>query len=384
MRCYLAIMLALGGALASTGCGEAEERDGNQPVGTGGAQGQGGTFATGGTPGAGGIEGPGGSGGTGGAGGSVEESDMRLLTPHLVGYVNARAVEEARTFLRTFTGGVPLTTRRFFEAFPDDFDFIYVLVDATEGAVGMHLPVNRPEIPGTGITWSYSADDEFGHGSDRLRSVIAMRQTGGPPHHETMHHWAAYLRDPSLGFGIGDDRSHWGWAGVNGALGGFDPKTLRCLEPADAEPPCTPQDGGSTTYVIDSFGTNVNWRGYGDLELYLMGVLDAEEIEPIPVLRGVRNAEVVSGKRHVTADALDYVTIDDIIGLYGRRAPAAPEDRAFRGAFVLVTEEPPTQEAIEAADAWARSFGCENPEDSTHCFNDMARHLATMDTRIEH
>ena len=98
--------------------------------------------------------------------------------------------------------------------------------------------------------------------------------------HEIGHYWGVFL-DTSFGFGVGttyNSRVHWGYAGVNGILGGFDPTTLSCQTPLGAAPmDCEPTANGRYRYSVESFSPGGNDLPYALLELYLMGLAAADE-----------------------------------------------------------------------------------------------------------
>lgn len=372
-------LVALLGSIVLAGCGE-EERErsptaqaGGDGGGAGGAGGEGG-------------EGGGGSGGEGGAGGGVggeggaggfPAPEVRQLTPRLAGIVDARAADDVREKLFQ-TDGVDLIhpLNRFYETFPNVFDFVFFLTEAEgSSAVGVHVPINRPAIPGTGIDWAYS---DRRSPSATLRSAIALRLgSNGPTLHEVAHHWAVNLSS-EFGFSGG----HWGYAGVAGQLGGFDPESLFCQTPEGARPPCEPDDDGSTTYLVDNFGLVANGGDsvpYAPLELYLMGLVPPEEVPPIPVFVDVlENTRLPGSIRAIRAQSMRTVTIEDIIEVHGPRALATEAERSLRAAFVLVTAEEPTAEQIELADGWAAMFGCHGADRWLLCFEEATQGLATM------
>src|SRR5262249_26522351 len=125
----------------------------------------------------------------------------------------------------------------------------------------------------------------------RVRGVIGIPYEPGafpPLPHETLHYWAVDL-DDRFGFGVGLDASssypsHWGYASINGILGGFDGSTLRCQTPAGAMPPnCTAQSGGRIRYVTGPFAPQSNsFRGvpFAPIELYLMGLVPKTDVPP--------------------------------------------------------------------------------------------------------
>jgi hypothetical protein len=182
------------------------------------------------------------------------------------------------------------------------------------------------------------------------------------------HHWGVYL-DESLGFGDdfeGGYASHWGTASVHGVLGGFDGSTLRCKTPAGAEPPdCTAEPDGRVHYVVGRFSPlsgSAFDLSYAPLELYLMGLVSADEIpqtytiltdaapEPLEV-------DPTTGDMTIDASGVTEVSVDDIIAEEGPRALYADDERTFTVAVVLLTATKASDEMLEAASPWAESFG---------------------------
>lgn len=265
--------------------------------------------------------------------------------------------------------------KRFYEVFPDEFDFVFFFVESEGLTYGIHVLVNRPAIPGTGIRWSYRDPNVP---AEKLRSAIVLRLgNNGPTLHELAHHWAVELPS-SMGF----MPPHWGYAGVNGQLGGFDPDSLECENPPGAKPPCEPDDDGPTSYVVDSFGLNANGGDsipYAPLELYLMGLLPPEEVPDVPIFEGIETSlPLQDGRRLFRARGPRIVTIDDIIAVHGLRPLATEEERHFRAAFVLVTSEQPTLDQIRQADNWVAVFACQKPNARLYCFDDATHGLATI------
>jgi len=386
MRPWLGLV-ALACGLLLGACGNDEESGpnggGGGEAGTTGFAGAGGDGGGGGEGGTGRDEAPGGSGGEGGAGGSGGSGGapgpVRRLTPRLAAIVDPVAEEAVHRQLGDDPGyylGYPLSL--FYEVFPDDFDFVFFFAEFEGPVAGVHIARNRPAIPGTGIDHPHT--DPI---ADKLRSVIALQlDSNGPTLHEMLHHWAVYL-SPSLGF----QGSHWGYAGVRGQLGGFDPESLVCAKPEGARPPCDPDDeDGTTTYIVDSFGLVANGGDsvpYAPLELYLMGLIPADEVPDVPILVDVVSDErLPDGRRAIRARELRTVTIDDIIAVHGERPLAGAEDRHFRVAFVLVTAEEPTDAQVQLADRWVRMFSCEDPTRFVLCFEEATQGLATVDVML--
>ncbi|HWV37885.1 MAG TPA: hypothetical protein VN033_05345 [Vulgatibacter sp.] len=352
-------------------CGGGVERDGAAAVQPGGSGGGGGGGSGG--DGEGGTGGAGGSGSEGGAGGSAV-GDVRRLTPRLAGIVDPLAAAGIRGKLYlTDDADVFHSLHRFYEVFPDEFDFVVFMTEVGyPPAVGVYTTVNREAMPSIGRKWKIA--DQRSPSRRVLGAISQKYGSAGPTLHEIAHHWAAWLSN-DLGFSQG----HWYYAGVNGILGGFDPETLFCEAPEGARPPCEPDFDGFTSYVVDDFGRFGNFVRYAPLELYLMGLVPPEEVPPTPILREVEsNTELPDGRRRIRARSLSTVTIEDIIEHHGLRPLATAEERTLRVAFVLVTEEEPTEEQIETADGFVQVVSCEKPVDWTYCFGDATRGLASM------
>jgi len=190
-----------------------------------------------------------------------------------------------------------------------------------------------------------------------------------PIHHETMHQWAVYL-DASFGFDTASH--HWGTAGTLGVLGGFDPDSL--------------VDHGDGTYTVDRFelsGGTWTTTPYSSIELYLMGLLAADEVEPIPVLI---NPVITDGSSPTTVTVkseLQTVTVDDIIQTHGNRMPdASSAQKEFKGAFVIVSERMLTPAELAYVDGRARALETTTPNEMLS-FPAATRGLGSMRTKLD-
>ena len=119
-------------------------------------------------------------------------------------------------------------TRRFYEHFDDDFDFLVFVVNLYHGdydnpdSAPSYFVSTHNDVRGVGRP--ISSDNRWPHGLQGVvvhgvvsfsvdsRSIIHT----GPMLHELMHRWANSVT-PSSGSG-----RHWGFSSANGTLGGFD------------------------------------------------------------------------------------------------------------------------------------------------------------------
>ncbi len=288
--------------------------------------------------------------------------------------------------------------RLFYEYFKDEYDFLFFISpDELDVKLdGLHETVHANTIPGTGVT-EFSPEQYYGSDGTLMSAiglVFRSAEQRPPFAHEVMHHWAQHL-DKSLGFGDdfqGGEASHWGTTSVNGVLGGFDATTLRCKTPLDAVPPgCTPEDSGRIHYVVDTFsplGSNfAPTRPYAPLELYMMGLLGAEEISQSTIILEDASPEPVdwdtsSGRMTVDASGISEVSIDDIIAVQGPRPLLPMERRSFRGALVVLSDTPAGSEFMALANSWAASFGGVDETAEWPSFETLTGGRARMDMRI--
>jgi hypothetical protein len=246
-------------------------------------------------------------------------------------------------------------TQRIYNEFPDAFDFIFVVnnesqIHAGANYYGLHTSVKNDTL-GLGMS-QFDLTANFGS-DDKLQGVMHLIDrstlTGGPSLHELMHRWGNYLTDVDGSMG-----GHWGFSSVGGQLGGWKAGTLRDL--------------GGGLYDVDgprgsSFGTFANGGNglpYGQLELYLMGMIGADELtDPIQVaVNPTFEGEGTNpGQGIFRASSIKTLSIQDIIRTEGERTPSvATSQKSFRALTVLVTPTMVTQEQLDQMDTSVELF----------------------------
>lgn len=162
--------------------------------------------------------------------------------------------------------------------------------------------------------------------------------TAGPSLHEIAHAWSAYLDGPvSLATQTGrTPTNHWGFTSVGGVLGGWDPDTLQILGDSEYRV-CGPTE-------LEDFapqGYANNNIAYSPLELYLMGLLPAEQVPHIRVATNPIVTEQQGSCVTFLADALEIVRIEDIIAANGLRLPSTDDSQKhFNIALAVISENP--------------------------------------------
>lgn len=318
------------------------------------------------------------------------------LRAHAVNIVDSESAAEIVRYVNGTSPELYHSAQVFFDHFADEYDFLYVFSDGpVDGATtsARFTPVRRPVIAGTGITRA-TTNTNYPSSATHLRGAIGVNFSAvgnGPTLHETLHYWSMFL-SPSFGFGRDRDQSfgaHWGVASVNGQHGGFDLDTLRCANPADAQPPrCMPDADGVTRITVGTFGPNANGgdsRPYAPIELYLMGLVTrAEAGGPFLVLDGAHfvSNDAMTHRMTFEITGSHTVSLDDIVRAHGERAPATAEERAFRSAFVVFSAAPVTSQRMDALERWASILGGDTPHAQLYSFERATGGRATMSTRL--
>ena len=253
----------------------------------------------------------------------------------------------------------------FYRSFADIYDLLYLFPTHGMGDYGGLSGTVFNDVSGIGRG---PTDIRALFGSTRLLNRQIIRPSIDMPLlHETMHHWGADMdalfHSDSYGY-------HWGYAGVDGQLGGFDPATLR--------------DNGDGTWAIaggSAYGYASDSHAYGPLELYIAGFTDTlGELPGIPVLV---NAVMQGGWSRIAADRVDHVSGADIVATYGpREPPPAAAQHHFNAAFCWVSQHPVNAAAMSYLDLAARVFSGKVTVPNTLSFSTASRGIGAIDPRI--
>lgn len=274
-----------------------------------------------------------------------------------------------------FRPGTQALGRRLYENLSDSFDFLIFVSNLDTRLPGVEYAgietTASNSVGGTGVRVFNSSSAWGSRG--RLQAVMHLPDRSsilnGPSLHELFHRWGNFLS------AISGTPYHWGFSGAGGQLGGFSPGTLTSL--------------GGNRYLAyydtpgRGFGLNSNGGNalpYGELELYLMGLVPPSAVPPIKVARNA--AMVPSGLRgEFTADAISTVTVEDIIRIDGPRVPdVTTSQKDFRTLFVVVTKAPLTSERRAVFEADIEQFTRAGDDNDTFLYNfwEATRGLATL------
>jgi hypothetical protein len=231
--------------------------------------------------------------------------------------------------------------RKFYQLFPDNFDFLnFVFVAGVRGN-SFHIPA-RNDVNGIGIAIFNTTS--FWGSAGRLRGaniflVSPFFDTVSQIfNHETGHQWINFLSGSPFASGI----PHWPRGSVaanvmgfsipgSGGVGGTYPFTF------------TPSGGG---YVVGNISAAAA-RLFNSMELYIMGLIPPNEVGTLVVLND-QNYNVTVGEI-LQPSQIALVTVNDVIAVNGARVPdSTASPKAFTVATVVLSEQP--------LDTYAMSF----------------------------
>jgi len=307
------------------------------------------------------------AGATSAASVTVTVADITELRLHPNGRI-ARLVTPLATIWDTATADAKARSvaNKLYGYFSDNFDFIIVLGIGDSNTLllpgqpeGIHLRA-RNDVQGIGQP-IFDSTSQFGS-SGRLRGVVALnRRNGlrlGPSLHELLHCWANYAVDTGL-------PGHWNFSSSGGGqLGGFDGATLKDL-------------GGGRYQATNgrpgakNFGPNANGGNsvpYSDIELYLMGMRDAQGTPDVLVANSPAPVDPANGV--FSATGFTTHTIDSIIARLGPRVPAfASSPKSFKILIVALARAELGDAEFNSLDDDVRLFGFPGDDGRTGEYN---------------
>ena len=241
--------------------------------------------------------------------------------------------------------------KEIYSKFEDAFDFIFFLYNTSgeEFAYGgFSYAINR-DISGLDKEYTDIAY-RFGN-PKKLKSISHLTLvnsifSAGPFLHELAHYGgAAYIgQEYVTTAGSYETPSHWGTSDINGVLGGFDYKTLK--RNVDGNPKkYHATSSRAQAWGFDGFSQELSSGYYAPMELYLMGLLPADEVPDMHVFKGVSVENNTFGDGTFYAESEVTYTIEDFIARYGERVPDyQSSQRDFQALVVVVTDDPVSDE----------------------------------------
>ena len=241
--------------------------------------------------------------------------------------------------------------KEIYSKFEDAFDFIFFLYNTTsdEFAYGGFAYAIKRNISGldkenTDIAYRFGNPKKL-KSISHLTSVNSIF-SGGPFLHELAHYWgAAYIGQEYVTTTMSyETASHWGTSDINGILGGFDYQTLQ--RNVDGNPKkYHATSSRSQAWGFNGFSQELSNGYYAPIELYLMGLVPAEDVPDMHVFKGVSIENDTFGDGTFYAESEVTYTIGDFIARYGERIPDyQSSQKEFQALVVVVTDKPVSDE----------------------------------------
>jgi hypothetical protein len=224
-------------------------------------------------------------------------------------------------------------TKRFYQLFGDDYDFINIVVDPSYFQNRFHFTVKN-NVQGIGVQLSDRTGD-FGS-SGRLLGITVFPNTtffdgvSQGYQHELGHQWINYLNGTALAPGI----PHWPLSSLaSGIMGWSIPPTGE-----GGDFPCTLVQGPDGMRLVRRTETPV----FTDLDLYLMGLLGPTEVGTQYIFPSQNintfNTIISQCNGQIYQSTLNRVTLDDVVRVVGPRNPNVENSpHQFKLATILVT-----------------------------------------------
>jgi hypothetical protein len=250
-------------------------------------------------------------------------------------------------------GDFTLITKKVYAHFKDDFDFVFVLSNEQDVPEGLYAGISykvQNDVEGIGMG-IYDGSGSYGS-EGRLKSAIHMPVPSfirnGPFLHEIVHYWG------NQGFIPTTVGGHWGYSNVGGQLGGFDEVIAQ----------------GNNTYQgklegANGFGTFANGGNsvpYGNLELYLMGLIGADELHEVQYADNPES----QGFGMFTADEIITLTPAQLVAEHGNRVPT-PEyaQKEFNAITVVLSHEKMSESDLTTISSNLENFARKSAPDSS-------------------
>ncbi len=214
--------------------------------------------------------------------------------------------------------------------FGSDADFLLFTIDTPRMNLrfsalgGFNVTVGAPET-GLGPIGFRDGFESF----PNLRSFVYLARKDslvlGPSLHELAHAWGVRLAGPAtLAKQVVCSDNHWGFSSAGGQLGGWLPGSLQELSPGVFE---------LSRGNIEPNGRSFNTVPYSNIELYLMGMAEAEEVEPLEVAVDA----TLDNLFRFEAAGMAEVSIEQIISTNGIRRPTPDQSqRTFKVVLVIL------------------------------------------------
>ncbi|HQH41067.1 MAG TPA: hypothetical protein PK825_04930 [Bacteroidales bacterium] len=238
-----------------------------------------------------------------------------------------------------------------YSKFQDEIDFVFFVYEDNTDHIGGGYNAMMNDVQGLGEgLYGEGSIYNYNPGGEHISGVILFGgyQEFNPElmKHELCHRWANYIRSTYQLIANVEYEvfAHWGFSDVNGMLGGFDRTTVKTNIAGNSKWYCAPNINSSELWEPQGATMGIEDKTYAPLELYLMGLIPAEEVPDVTFYSGlsqISNPDYSLADGYFAAETAQTWSIQDFITRIGERVPAYPNtQREFRILTVILTKEP--------------------------------------------
>ncbi len=297
--------------------------------------------------------------------------------------------------------------QRYYELYPDDLDYIAIESEYSNTSVSAAAIYTRLRngIQGTGIGLF---DEGASYGSEsRLKGLISIFYDNTWPrtfNHEILHQHAVAASFEE-NFDLGANAGHWGMfeANSSGFLGTsvLSGVLLEIEDLGDSlyQSPRSWNENLISADLLNSWYENgaspEDYYTYNELELYMMGLIPAEEVDSLKTLINWQRIGIWNDQDlrisydQFKADGIRMFHINEIIETEGTRTPdykASSKD--FRLGLVVASDRPLSALELAYYDFSMREYERETPSLGAEggpgfTFSQAVNDLASMSTKLQ-
>lgn len=257
-------------------------------------------------------------------------------------------------------------TKDLYTKFRDDFDFIFVISDSNRDKFsyfGLYFGVKNDTDNLGNRKYDYTS---YYGSKGRLQGIVHFPSVDkfqrGPKLHELLHRWANSIIDVKIN---GKPSRHWGYNGFDkrGQLGGFEINTLK-VEKGSLE------NGG--IFSARLFGSNANGGDslpYNKIELYLMGLISADEVGDIMISKNAKYIQTNGTRVEFSADSIQKISFTEYLNKIGLKPRARNNRESYKVLTVILTNKTPSQTTIDKVSKIIKDFGKDGSDGNDRIYN---------------
>jgi len=257
-------------------------------------------------------------------------------------------------------------TKDIYSKFNDDFDFIFIISNSKRcdySYSGLYFGVKNDTDNLGNEKFDYTS---YYGSKGRLQGIIhfpsIQKFETGPKLHELLHRWANSIIDVKIN---GQKTRHWGYNGFDkrGQIGGFEIDTLKVEKG-------TLENGGE--FSADIFGSNANGGDslpYNKIELYLMGLIPADEVGDIMLSKNAKYLKSENNRVYFSSSEVRKMDFTEYLNKIGLKPRAKNTKDSYKVLTVILSNTTPAQADVDKVSNIVERFSREGSDGIDGIYN---------------